>query len=157
MSSKLIFITGATGFIGATTALKALEAGYRLRISVRKESQIEKLKGVFSEYVDKLEFAVVPDITVPGAFSNHLDGVDYVLHMASPLAGSTKPEEMFPPALDGTLSILRSAKEVPSITKVVITSSIAALEPMAGVPEGGVIRGKFQIPSLDKKLILIFV
>jgi nucleoside-diphosphate-sugar epimerase len=38
MSSGLIFITGATGFIGVTTADAALKAGYRLRISVRKKS-----------------------------------------------------------------------------------------------------------------------
>ncbi|PVH77597.1 NAD(P)-binding protein [Cadophora sp. DSE1049] len=140
MSSKLIFITGATGFIGAATASAGLKAGYRLRFSVRKDSQISKLKGTFSEYADKIEFVIVPDITAPNAFSNVLDGVDYVLHLASPIAGSIKKEEMFPPALEGTLSILRSAKEVVSIKKVVITSSSLALEPLDGVPEGGVLR-----------------
>lgn len=48
---------------------------------------------------------------------------------------------MFPPALEGTLSILRSAKGMGSIQKVVITSSSLALEPLDGVPEGGVVRG----------------
>ncbi|KAH6691828.1 hypothetical protein BKA61DRAFT_564874 [Leptodontidium sp. MPI-SDFR-AT-0119] len=140
MSSKLIFITGATGFIGAVTANAALKAGYRLRVSVRKDSQISKLEGIFSEYADKIEFVIVPDITAPNAFSNVLEGVDYILHLASPIAGSIKKEEMFPPALEGTLSILRSAKEVGSIKKVVITSSSLALEPLDGVPEEGVIR-----------------
>ncbi|KFY09937.1 hypothetical protein V491_07886 [Pseudogymnoascus sp. VKM F-3775] len=140
MSSKLIFITGATGFIGAATASAALKAGYRLRVSVRKDSQISKLKEIFSEYANKIEFVIVPDITASNAFSNVLDGVDHILHLASPIASSIKKEEMFPPALEGTLSILRSAKEVGSIKKVVITSSSLALEPLDGAPEGGVIR-----------------
>jgi len=101
---------------------------------------ISKLKGIFSEYADRIDFVIVPDITAPDAFSNVLDGVDYILHLASPIAGSIKKEEMFPPALEGTLSILRSAKGMGSIQKVVITSSSLALEPLDGVPEGGVVR-----------------
>lgn len=75
--------------------------------------------------------------------------------MASPLAGSIKKEEMFPPALEGTLSILRSAKEVDSIKKVVITSSSLALEPVDGVPEGGVTRGILSQIALPKDPALI--
>lgn len=118
---------------------------------MRKDAQIEKLKGVFSEYAEKIEFVVVPDIAAPGAFDKVLDGVDYVLHLASPLAGSTKKEDMFRPALEGTMSILRSAKKVPSIKKVVITSSMIALEPLNGVPEGGVTRGISPHLSLIKE------
>lgn len=47
MPSSLIFITGATGFIGSAVAFEALNAGYRLRISVRRESQIPELKAQF--------------------------------------------------------------------------------------------------------------
>lgn len=141
MSSELVFITGATGFIGAATALAALKAGYRLRISVRKDEQISKLKGIFSDYAEKLDFVVIPDITAEGAFSNALKGVTYVLHMASPLANSTNPEDIFPPAVQGTVGILKDAAKVSSITKVVITSSIAALVPLSGAPEGAVVKG----------------
>ncbi|KAH6718953.1 hypothetical protein DL95DRAFT_385367 [Leptodontidium sp. 2 PMI_412] len=140
MSSELVFITGATGFIGAATALAALKAGYRLRISVRKDEQISKLKGIFSDYAEKLDFVVIPDITAEGAFSNALKGVTYVLHMASPLANSTNPEDIFPPAVQGTVGILKDAAKVSSITKVVITSSIAALVPLSGAPEGAVVK-----------------
>ncbi|KAH8590063.1 hypothetical protein B0O99DRAFT_580635 [Bisporella sp. PMI_857] len=140
MANGLIFITGATGFIGAATALAALESGYHLRLSVRKEEQIERLKEVFSEYSDKTEFVTVPDITVEGAFSKALDGVDYVLHVASPLAGTADKNEIFVPAVKGTLGILRDAAKISSIKKVVITSSIAALVPLEGPPEGEVVK-----------------
>ena len=35
--------------------------------------------------LDRIEFVIVPDITVPGAFDNVLDGVKYIQHIASPL------------------------------------------------------------------------
>lgn len=113
---------------------------------MRKEEQVTKLKGIFSEYADKIEFAIVPDITAPGAFSNVLDNVDYVLHLASPLAKSPRKEDIFPPAIDGTVNILKDAAKIPSIKKVVITSSIAALQPLDGIPEGGVVKGTFPQP-----------
>ncbi|KAF7910154.1 hypothetical protein BELL_1500g00010 [Botrytis elliptica] len=140
MSSGLVFITGATGFIGASTALAALKAGYRLRISVRKESQIESLKNIFSDHTNSLEFVVIPDITVPGAFSKVLDNVEYVLHLASPLAESIDKDKIYRPAIEGTLNIMRDAAKVASIKKVVITSSIAALTPLEGPTDGLVLK-----------------
>ncbi|RDW58391.1 hypothetical protein BP5796_12321 [Coleophoma crateriformis] len=140
MASDLVFVTGATGFIGAATAMAALKAGYRLRLSVRNEAQIAKLKGIFSEFADKIEYVVVPDIMVEGAFAKVLDGVTYILHLASPLARSTDKNKIFPPAVQGTVGILRDAAKIPSVKKVVIASSIAALVPITGVPEGEVVR-----------------
>lgn len=158
MPSPLIFITGATGFIGAATALASLKAGYQLRISVRKEEQIAKLRSIFSNYVDKLEFVVVPDITSESAFSKALEGVTYVLHLASPLSSSPDPNKMFPPAIQGTLGILKAASKVPSIEKVVVTSSISALVPLDGAPEGAVVKGTYPLTSQEpttRTLILI--
>ncbi|PWY68217.1 3-beta hydroxysteroid dehydrogenase/isomerase family protein [Aspergillus eucalypticola CBS 122712] len=140
MSSGLVFITGATGFIGSAVAIKTLQAGYSLRISVRKEEQIPKLKAALSEYEDRIEFVITPDITQPSSFAGKLDGAKYVLHVASPMPHGTNPETYFGPAVMGTTTILKEAAKVSSIKKVVITSSIAALIPMSGRPEGGVIK-----------------
>ena len=138
--SGLIFITGATGFIGSTTAKKALEKGYKLRISVRKEAQIEKLKSI-QGYPDQLDFAIISDLADPKTFAGKLDNVDYVLHMASPLAGnSTDKAECFGPFVDGTTAILTEAMKVASIKKVVITSSVAAFMALDGPNVRKVIR-----------------
>jgi nucleoside-diphosphate-sugar epimerase len=145
MPSGLIFITGATGFIGSAVAFDALNAGYSLRISIRKESQIPKLKKVLSQFEDKIEFVVVPDITQESSFAGKLDGVDYVLHLASPLPHGTNKETYFGPALKGTTAILKEAAKVSTIKRVVVTSSIAALIPVTGIPEGGVVRGQVPI------------
>ncbi|KAF7590862.1 hypothetical protein BBP40_002276 [Aspergillus hancockii] len=134
MSASLVFVTGASGFIGCATALEALKAGYRLRLSVRKEAQISRIKSVLSSYLNQLDFVVLPDITKPSAFSGHLDGVDYVLHIASPLPSGTDKDDYFPGAVDGTMAILSEAAKVPSIKRVIITSSIASLMPLGGPP-----------------------
>ncbi|PYH86742.1 NAD(P)-binding protein [Aspergillus uvarum CBS 121591] len=138
MPAPLIFITGATGFIGSATAVQALKSGYQLRIAVRQKS--EKLESLLSEYREQLEFVIVPDLTEEAAFRGKLDGVDYVLHLASPLANGTDKEAFFPPAVKGTLAVLKEAAKVPGIKKVVVTSSIASLIPLIGLLNGGVIR-----------------
>ncbi|KOS39372.1 hypothetical protein ACN38_g9804 [Penicillium nordicum] len=138
MSAPLIFITGATGFIGSATAVEALKAGYRLRIGIRKKS--DKLESILSDYGEQLEFVTIPDLTEEAAFRGKLDGVDYILHLASPLAHGTDKESFFGPAVKGTLAVLKEAAKVPSIKKVVVTSSIASLIPLAGLPSGGVVK-----------------
>jgi uncharacterized protein YbjT (DUF2867 family) len=66
----------------------ALQAGYRVRASVRRSEQSEQIKSAKSiqPYLNKLEFIVVPDITVDGAFDAALKDVIFVEHIASPLA-----------------------------------------------------------------------
>lgn len=127
-------------------ALEALNAGYSLRISIRKESQIPKLKKILSQFEDKIEFVVVPDITQESSFAGKLEGVEYVLHLASPLPHGTNKETYFGPAVKGTTAILKAAK-VSTVKRVVITSSMAALIPLTGVPEGEFVRGRFPIIS----------
>ncbi|KAL5327869.1 hypothetical protein ACEPPN_005575 [Leptodophora sp. 'Broadleaf-Isolate-01'] len=133
MAGELIFITGATGFVGFAVLTKALQAGYKVRISVRKAAQIETLKShvLIAPFVEKgvVEFVVVPDITIKGAFDEALKDVVGVLHIASPLPAPTEDPEkdIILPALNGTTSILNSALLHPTITRVVITSSVVAL------------------------------
>lgn len=140
MTKELIFITGATGYIGSATALAALEAGYRLRISWRKPSK--DIETLFAKYRDQVEYVTVADITDENAFSGKLDGVSYVLHLASPLPRGVNKDDYFDPAVKGTTAILKEAAKVKSIKKVVVTSSILSLIPMTGIPAGGIINGK---------------
>lgn len=134
MSAGLVFITGASGFIGCTTALEALKAGYRLRLSVRNKAQIPKIQHALASYSDNVEFVVIPDITKLDAFAGHLHGVEYILHIASPLPKGTTKEDYFPGAVNGTTAILSEAAQVSSIKRVVITSSIVSLVPLGGPP-----------------------
>lgn len=131
MSSKLAFITGATGFIGSQVVTSALREGYNVRLSVRNAEQIENLKDIFLDNVSKIEFVVVPDISKPQAFDDALDNVEVVFHIASPMPGKGADlhKDYLDPAVRGTLSVLESARKIPSIKKVVIMASILSIGP----------------------------
>lgn len=147
---SLVLITGATGFIGSQVALQTLKAGYRVRLVIRKPEQADKLRRVLA-HDDRIEFSIVPDITVSGAYDSCLRDVEYIMHIASPLAsgGST---DLLTPAVRGTVSILESATKAPSVKKVVITASVLSLVSLGGIGDVDVIRGMhfrlFQITSI---------
>ncbi len=152
MSSPLVFVTGATGFIGAQVTAAALRAQYRVRLSVRRESQIDSLKQVFNEHADKLDFVVVPDYTVSGAFDAALKDVEFVIHIASPLA--IPGQDLLTPAVKGTTSVLEAASRTPSVKKVVITASVASFIPLGKGRDGLVIKGTKRSTVLSSTYIL---
>lgn len=132
MSPKLAFVTGATGFIGSQVVASALQDGYNVRVSVRKPEQIDTLKGIFHNDASRLQFVVVPDISVAGAFDKALDNVQVIFHLASPMPGkgADLQKDYLEPARNGTLSILESAGKVASVKKVIAMSSILGIGPI---------------------------
>ncbi|KAL2068184.1 hypothetical protein VTL71DRAFT_16282 [Oculimacula yallundae] len=130
-----IFITGASGYIGFQTLVFALEAGYIVRASVRKSTQISKLSTHqrVRPYNDQLTFVVIPDLTDVEVLVQNLKGVDAMIHLASPLAVETNNYErdIVQPALGVTSSVLTAAKRTPTIKRVVITSSAVTLIPFS--------------------------
>ncbi|KAJ6021402.1 NAD(P)-binding protein [Penicillium herquei] len=133
MSSPLVFITGATGFIGAQVVATTLQAGYRVRLSIRKAAQEAIIRARYAGYNghEGIEFTVIPDLSKQESFSSALAGVDYVFHLASPTPDSGDIQTSYiDPAVEGTLSILRAAKAFEQIKKIVVVSSLLALGPV---------------------------
>ena len=73
-----ILVTGANGYIAVWTVKDFLDSGYIVRGTVRSEQKAVHLRKIFQKEVEegRLEFAVVPDITQPGAFDEVVKGVD---------------------------------------------------------------------------------
>ncbi|CAK7226146.1 hypothetical protein SBRCBS47491_006131 [Sporothrix bragantina] len=134
MASPLLLITGASGFIGAETVALALAKGYRARLAIRRPEQADELRARFSDTgrANQLEFAVVPEIDNKAALKPALDGVDYVLHIASPMPATNGDlhKDYIGPAVRGTLAVLEVAATVPSIKRVVTTASYFSLAPL---------------------------
>ncbi|KAA8643947.1 hypothetical protein EYZ11_006363 [Aspergillus tanneri] len=154
---SLVFITGVTGFIGSQVALHVLQAGYRVRLAIRRPEQADKIRRIFANYEGKFEFDIVPDLTLSGCYDSCLQDVQYVLHLASPLPSSGS-NDLLTPAVQGTVSILESAMKVSSIRKVVITASVVSLVSLGKVGNVSIIRENNDIdytvdpetvPSLD--------
>ncbi|PPQ76494.1 hypothetical protein CVT26_012360 [Gymnopilus dilepis] len=123
-----VLVTGANGYIGYWIVRKLLEQGYTVRAAVRSLAKGQPLKDYFSSYGDKLELIAVPDITRNGAFDEAVKGVDGIIHTATASDFSiVEPEDWIKPALDGTLSVLESAKNFgDKLQRLVITSSVVA-------------------------------
>lgn len=73
-----ILVTGASGYIASHVVRQFLEAGYKVRGTVRSESSAEKVRQVHAKYADALSFSFVKDISAPGAFDEAIKGVDGV-------------------------------------------------------------------------------
>ncbi|KAJ6616017.1 NAD-P-binding protein [Mycena sp. CBHHK59/15] len=128
MSGKVL-VSGANGFIAVWVVRALLEEGFSVRGAVRSADKCAHLRDLFSSYGDKFELVIVPDITKDGAFDEAVQDVDAIEHTASPFhlqAGD--PEELFDPAIKGTVGILQSAlKHGHSVKRVIVTSSCAAV------------------------------
>lgn len=132
-SEQTILLTGGTGFIGAHIIREFLAKGYRLRCAVRSEQSIDAIKQAHPpEHWEKLSFVVVPDMQAPHAFDEAVRGVNGIIHGASPFTfrAQDNVRDILEPAIQGTLNILRAAaaSNNPALTRVVVTSSFAAIK-----------------------------
>lgn len=125
---SLVLVTGVTGYIASQTVNQLLEAGYRVRGTVRDLEKAQWLYKLFDEKYgkDKFHAVVVADMMAPGAFDEAVQGVDGIVHMASVMSFSNKIDEVIPPTVKGALNILTSATKEPRVKSIVYTSSSTA-------------------------------
>ncbi|TFK81176.1 NAD(P)-binding protein [Polyporus arcularius HHB13444] len=124
-----VLVTGANGFIGAWTCKTLLERGFSVRGTVRNESKATHLRKTFASFGDKFEIAVVEDMLEEGAFDSAVQGVDAIVHGASPFdLAVDDPAELIDPAVKGTTTVLTSAlKHAPTLRRFIVTSSTGAM------------------------------
>ncbi|KAJ7062539.1 hypothetical protein C8F01DRAFT_1134502 [Mycena amicta] len=124
---ELVFVTGASGFLGSHVVLQLLEAGYRVR-GVARGEKAEQLQAAYASFGDAFEVVKIADIA-NDQFPEKLAGVDALLHLATPMPGRVGFEEQIQKAVDGTLNVVVQAEKA-GVKKVVVTSSIATAKNM---------------------------
>ncbi|RDX46682.1 NAD(P)-binding protein [Lentinus brumalis] len=136
VASGTVLVTGANGFVGVWAVKAFLDAGFTVRAQLRSESKTAYLKKLFSSFGDKLEFAIVSDLTKDGSLDEAVTGVDAVAHTASPTnLTADDPDEQIKPAVEGTLNCLRAAAKTPSVKRFLYLSSCATvIDPSAKGP-----------------------
>jgi len=131
MSNEVVLVTGGSGFIGAHCILKLLEAGYRVRTTVRSLKREADVRAMLrqggADPGDRLSFFAA-DLTSDAGWPEAVAGCDFVLHVASPLPPSVPKDEneIIVPAREGTLRALRAARDA-RVRRIVLTSSFAAI------------------------------
>ncbi len=130
VSSKPILVTGASGFVAIHTIIQLLEQGYKVRGTIRslsKESEVRETISRFVQANDRLEI-LSADLEQDAGWDEAMNGVEYVLHVASPfpLFEPKHEDELIIPAVQGTLRVLRAAHKA-KVRRVIQVSSNAAI------------------------------
>ena len=132
--SQTVLLTGASGYIAKHIALKLLNAGYTVVGSVRSLPRGDEVRAAVAPHLtstddlDKRLRFVALDLGQDAGWAEAMDGVDILMHTASPFP-MTQPKneaDLIRPAVDGTLRALKAAHAA-GIKRVVLTSSFAAM------------------------------
>jgi dihydroflavonol-4-reductase len=128
--ASTVLVTGGSGFVGSHVVLQLLNAGHAVRTTVRsatRERQVCAMMQGAGARLEALTFARA-DLEEDAGWREAVRGCDYVVHVASPIpAVAPKTEdELIRPARDGTLRVLRAARDA-GVGRVVMTSSCGAI------------------------------
>ncbi|KAF7793308.1 hypothetical protein EIP86_004420 [Pleurotus ostreatoroseus] len=124
---KSLKVTGVSGFLGAQIVHQLLEAGYRVRGTVRSK-KVAFVQEWYTQYGNKAEIVPLDDL-VHGDYSAALKDVEAVIHNAAPLVGrSATHAEAIQAGVNGTRNILEQGEKA-GVTKFSIVSSIATVWP----------------------------
>ncbi|KAL5336900.1 putative aldehyde reductase [Aspergillus crustosus] len=135
---SLILVTGANGYIATHVIDILLSMGYNVRGTIRSP------RPWLNEYFDtkygsgRLETTIVPALDNPTLWTEKLDGVAGVLHIASDLSWNSDPAAVIPFAKKAAICILEAAAREKSINRFILTSSSSAV--IFPVPNQGGIR-----------------
>ena len=127
-SMKKIFVTGATGFIGAALVRELLDQDCEIKALVRAGSDRRNLHGLDVELFEG-------DLRDGPSLAKGLAGCDTLFHAAADYRLWTNdPESMYEANVKGTRNILEAALKG-GISRVVYTSSVGTLgNPGDGTP-----------------------
>ena len=131
MSEELVLVTGGSGFIAQHCILALLEAGYRVRTTLRSLSReaevLSNLRTGGAEPGDRLSF-VAGDLTADDGWVEAAADCAYIIHGASPTPSGdqVREEDWIRPAVDGNLRVLRAARDA-GVRRVVLTSAFGAI------------------------------
>ena len=129
--TKPVLVTGATGYVAGWLVKRLLEEGLTVHAAVRNPDKKEKI-----QHLDKLAENAKgsikyfkTDLLAEGSYKEAMKDCELVFHTASPFTSEIKDpqKDLIDPAVLGTENVLKTANETPTVKRVVVTSSCAAI------------------------------
>jgi nucleoside-diphosphate-sugar epimerase len=119
---KPVFVTGTTGFVGRTLLRKLAEAGFRVRVIVRKMPPDPA----------KDTEILIGDLVDQNALASAMKGCDGVIHLAACARNwARNPGEFDKTNVEGTQNVLAAAA-ASGVERVVHTSTVLTIGPSDG-------------------------
>jgi dihydroflavonol-4-reductase len=126
-----VLVTGGSGFIASWCLVQLLEAGHDVRTTVRglsREPQVRAQLHNGTAFEDSRVTVVAADLNSDVGWAEAVEGMDYVLHVASPTLrnGLVDESEMVSAARGGVLRVLGAARDA-GVKRAVLTSASGAV------------------------------
>ncbi|XP_065847762.1 phenylacetaldehyde reductase [Euphorbia lathyris] len=129
---EIVCVTGGSGCIGSWLVLLLLQRGYTVHATVKNLNDEKETKHLLAlEGAESRLRLYQIDLLNYGSILASVNGCAGVFHLASPCIVDKvhdPQKELLDPAIQGTLNVLKAAKES-GVKRVVITSSISAITP----------------------------
>ncbi|MFI5959142.1 NAD-dependent epimerase/dehydratase family protein [Cryptosporangium sp. NPDC051539] len=123
-------VTGGSGYVGTQLIAALLRKGQPVRATVRSSDRSADLRAAIRRggVADHDLPVVVAELESDDAWASAVAGCDEVYHVASPIPVEQPddPDELIVPAREGTVRVLRAARDA-GARRVVLTSSFAAV------------------------------
>ncbi|WP_269585758.1 NAD-dependent epimerase/dehydratase family protein [Roseibium sp. Sym1] len=126
-----VLVTGATGYVAGWLVKELLEAGVTVHAAIRDPAathRLSHLTAIAEKAPGEIRFFRA-DLLQPDSYEDAMQGCSVVFHTASPFTVTVRnpQKELVDPAVLGTRNVLETAVATPSVTRVVVTSSCAAI------------------------------